>query len=169
MKADYAEIPGYGGMYVITRTGEVVSFYGGRAGPRYLKPFPNRSGYPCVHLAAGGAYKSRFVHRLVACAFIDNPLSKLQVNHKDGNKRNNAVENLEWSTATENRRHAIRTGLWDARGERGGKAKLRNCDIPVIRALRSQGSTHLAIARRMGVSEATISRVTRGVSWGHAA
>ena len=72
----------------------------------YPKPRKQDSGYMCV-----GANDRYLVHRMVAEAFIPNPYNKPCVNHKDGNKENNTVENLEWVTYHENTQHAIQTGL----------------------------------------------------------
>ena len=74
---------------------------------RVLKPYPDPKGYMKVELH--GQIKK--VHRLVAEAFIPNPENKPQVNHIDGNKQNNCVENLEWVTNAENTQHAWNTGL----------------------------------------------------------
>lgn len=71
----------------------------------------NHKGYYRVQLCRKGIYKLFFVHRLVANAYIQNIENKPQVNHIDGNKLNNCVENLEWSTNSENQKHAIKLGL----------------------------------------------------------
>lgn len=76
-----------------------------------LRPHLNRNGYCVVHLRNDGVSHCMLVHRLVGIAFIPNDENKPQINHKDGNKTNNCVENLEWCTAQENMEHAWRTGL----------------------------------------------------------
>ena len=71
----------------------------------------NSYGYNIIRIAYHGKETQFFVHRLVAQMFIPNPLNKPQINHKDGNKLNNCVENLEWATALENVKHEYATGL----------------------------------------------------------
>lgn len=73
-----------------------------------LKPYKNKQGYLQVGLMENGKHYARRVHRLVAIAFISNPLNKETVNHKDGNKENNNVSNLEWNTIKENIDHSIK-------------------------------------------------------------
>jgi len=68
-------------------------------------------GYPSVNLSKNGKHCSVRLHRLIAETFIDNPESKPQVNHKDGNKLNYSISNLEWVTRSENVRHAFENGL----------------------------------------------------------
>jgi DNA-binding transcriptional regulator YiaG len=68
--------------------------------------------YKSVTLRENGKQVNRLVHILVAKAFIENPKNLPQVNHKDGNKKNNNISNLEWSTASENQKHAVKMGLW---------------------------------------------------------
>ena len=68
--------------------------------------------YKHVTLSIDGKQKRMRVHRLVAEVFLDNPQNKPYVNHKDGNRGNNSVENLEWATPAENTQHAVLTGLF---------------------------------------------------------
>lgn len=82
----------------------------------YIKPHLKKTGYLQVRLVAiNGKQKSESVHRLVALNFIDNPYSYPVVNHKDGNKQNNHVENLEWCTVSENTKHAFDNNLGNFR------------------------------------------------------
>lgn len=74
-------------------------------------PVVNRKGYYFVDLYENGKRSRKLVHRLVGEAYIDNPNNSPQINHKDGNKLNNNVDNLEWVTPSENMQHAFRTGL----------------------------------------------------------
>ena len=79
---------------------------------RILKQTLNNHGYPCVTIKyLDGHQKVVATHRLVALAFLPNPDNKPQINHIDGNKQNNNISNLEWCTASENLKHAFRTGL----------------------------------------------------------
>lgn len=102
--------------------------------------------------------------RLVAQHFIPNPEDKPHVNHKDGNKKNNAVPNLEWATESENVQHAHDTGL-NLRGEQRHLSKLKKEDIPIIRALLAEGYSGDYIARQFGVSGVTIYSIKNKKSW----
>jgi len=84
---------------------------------REKKPSDNGAGYLFVQLYRENKATPCYVHRLVAIAFIPNPENKKGVNHKDGDKYNNAKSNVEWSTQLENNLHAIATGLNKGRGK----------------------------------------------------
>ena len=113
-------IKGYEGLYEISDKGEVRSF--DRILPcghnsshirkgKILTPCGNGKGYLQIYLIKDGKAKKYYIHRLVAEAFIDNPNNYPIINHKDENRSNNEVSNLEWCTHLDNVRHAIRTGL----------------------------------------------------------
>jgi hypothetical protein len=78
---------------------------------KYLKLSNNYNNYKIITLGKGGIKKQFRINRLVAEAFLPNPKNKSQVNHIDGNKSNNHISNLEWSTPLENNVHAYKTGL----------------------------------------------------------
>ena len=93
--------------YIVHLDGRVYS----NKSRKYLKPGMMTSGYRYVNLRINGKSVSHSIHRLVAQKFLDNPENKPQVNHKDGNKLNNHVSNLEWVTVSENSKHAYNNGL----------------------------------------------------------
>ena len=99
--------------YYVTKEGTVHSVprNGTRKGGHTLSQSKDSDGYCVVKLRDKQKVVTGKVHRLVAKAFLPNPLNKPQVNHKDGDKTNNHVDNLEWVTASENVRHAKATGL----------------------------------------------------------
>lgn len=109
--SDYEEeewlvIPGFP-RYMISNFGRVWS----TIREQFLKPHPDKDGYLYVMLYNNGIGTNKWIHRLIAENFIPVETGRDQVNHDDGNKQNNSIDNLEWCTLTENRRHAFRTGL----------------------------------------------------------
>ena len=108
----WKDIKGYEGLYMVSNMGRVLSV-GKKSNHNnsIILKDSNMLGYRVVSLRKHNTAKIYKVHRLVAQAFIDNPLDKKQVNHIDGDKTNNVVTNLEWATAKENTRHAFKTGL----------------------------------------------------------
>lgn len=106
MLEEWRDIAGYEGSYQVSNLGRVRSLAYRRTGAtEILSQKKINSGYLVVTLCKTKT-KIMLVHRLVAEAFIKNPRQKEQVNHIDGNKTNNAVSNLEWSTRRENQLHA---------------------------------------------------------------
>lgn len=101
----WKDIAGYEGLYQVSNLGRV------KRDGRIKTLSVDRGGYLYVWLSKHSKMKCLKVHRLVADAFIENPNGKRTVNHIDGNKKNNQVDNLEWATHSENIIHANKTGL----------------------------------------------------------
>ena len=98
--------------------------------------------YKIVGICHNNKVKAHYVHRLVASAFIPNPLNKPQVNHINGNKEDNRVENLEWCTQSENNKHSYDSGIkkpTNQLGNKNGNAKLSDEQIKEIRLLWQNG------------------------------
>jgi hypothetical protein len=140
--------------YTITENGEVINNHT----LRRVKAQPNGKGY--LRVCIGG--KQRFVHRLVAEKYIPNPENKPQVNHKDGNKLNNSVGNLEWVTNQQNRDHAVKNDL-HIHGDKCPWSKLLKEQVDFIRNHPEITATELS--KVFDVSAVTIRDIRNFRSW----
>lgn len=170
------DILGYEGLYAITKDGRIWSYpRGGRKG-KFLKTSISVHGYVVANLTTKVGKKSKhytpFVHRLYAFAYLPNPLNLPQINHKNGIKTDNRLENLEWCTPQQNTQHGYDIGLnkrerHSQKGEAHGMSKLKKQDIPVIRLLWKKGCTYKTISERFHVSQFTIRDIITGRRWSH--
>lgn len=124
-------------------------------------------GYKHVLLYSDNGKKVFSVHRLVATHFIKNINGLKVVNHKDANKTNNAVDNLEWVTHKDNVKHAFQNGLIKRHGVHNSRAKLDDLKVLTIRTLINTGWTNTRIAYEYGVKPHTISNIKHGITWRH--
>ena len=114
IQTKWKDIVGYENEYQINQFGEIRTLKDSPKLKKYdvLKPqISKRNGYVYQMLYKNGKEKLLRVHRLVAMAFLPNPNNLPQVNHKDGNKQNNSVDNLEWCEQSDNMKHAYKNGL----------------------------------------------------------
>lgn len=162
------DIPGFTG-YKINENGEVFSYKGKKTRGHKMATVITNCGYVHVSLVyTKGKSKPFLMHRLVAQTFIPNPENKPQINHIDGNKENNHITNLEWCTSSENRQHAIQTGLHKAvQGEDQWMAKLSNQDaIDAINMLLN-GATNDDVASKFNLHARYVSLVRHKKRWAH--
>lgn len=154
--------------YMITDNGEVYSpIY-----KRFLKPSSDRYGYDQVWLACKDKRRKFLVHRLVMENFspIEN-CHNWQVNHIDGDKQNNKLSNLEWSTAKENTDHAIAIGLRKPKDQLGSKNHMAKLSeekvIEICKLLQTKKYTNKQIANMFNVSESCIEGIRERRNWKH--
>lgn len=131
-------IAGTNGFIEVSNEGRVRSMLRGE--PRVLKTQVDNKGYHRIRVTIEREKMSYKVHREIAKAFIPNPNNLPQVNHKDGNKSNNSVDNLEWVTNRDNAHHAIEHGLWDSVIE-GYRRENESRKRPVIGYFTSENSS----------------------------
>lgn len=157
MEEIWNPILGYEGLYEISNYGRAKSYQGLK--PKMLALSTNVV-YQIIRPIKDGVYATKTIHRLVAIAFIPNPENKPFVNHLDGNKHNNHVLNLEWSTVSENSTHAVRAGL------RKSAEQIKKKPIRCKRILNQvTGEIYIGCqeaAKSLFVSKATIERWVNG-------
>jgi hypothetical protein len=182
VKEKWEPIVGYEGFYEVSNWGRIrsvprVIFTVNRKNASYkriikgglLKLNTKWSGYPRVKLTRNSEYTKHSVHRLVAEAFLPNPDNKPCVNHKNGIRTDNYYHNLEWATYQENSQHAVDTGLNSGpKGEKCGNSKLKEEEVLKICYMVDYGElTQKQIAKIFGISNITVSNISRGNSWSH--
>lgn len=137
---------------------------------KILNPDTVKGGYLRVVLYDDNLSKKKYmVHRLVAEHFIPNPKNKPQVNHLDGDKTNNRLNNLEWVTASENQMHAFRIGL--SKPKKGINSHFAKLTKEEVLDIRKQYQPHVftakMLANKYGVSQKCIRHILDGNSWAH--
>lgn len=167
-------VAGFEGVYEVSCMGRVrrlLQESGTQAG-RILRPqYRSPNGYPSVVLYREQKGRFCFLHHLVAGAFIGPRPPGKEINHKDGNKKNPNVLNLEYVSPSQNRKHAVDMGLLyvpperRARGQKIGVSKLDPKKIEAIRGEHAEGAYVITLARRYGVSRQTIWKITTGQTW----
>jgi hypothetical protein len=162
----WRDIRGYEGHYEVSKEGQVRSL---KRGSRIMAQATGPTGYRQVNLYLYGRVRHFYTHRLVADAFLGPIPEGMEVNHKDGNKDNNTLANLEIVTPEANLQHAREHGLIPMRGEASHMAKLTEREVREIRLARANGERAAVVAARFGVCERSIYGIWSRRTWRHVA
>lgn len=126
----------------------------------------HRRGYLGVGLKVGRkTNRVKLVHRLVASAFVANPDNLPDVNHKNLDKHDNSVGNLEWVSKTANQEHAAKRGRFHGQTNPKARFKLAPCDVESIHEDLRTGRSQWQVAERHGISQSMVSMIKTGKSW----
>ncbi|MDW4095146.1 NUMOD4 domain-containing protein [Staphylococcus saprophyticus] len=172
----WKDIKEYEGLYSISSTGRVKRLARNRIiatgvnkplKEKEIKTFKGKLGYIHVNLWKNGQMKQHRIHRLIMLTFTNKPQDKNVINHIDGDKTNNTLDNLEWCTARENTIHVYRTGL--AKGKKGNEnsqGKLTDEEVIAMRKLYATGDyTQKEIGEFFGVSRENARDIVNGKRW----
>lgn len=175
MKEVWKEIDGYEGLYQVSNFGQVRGMdrivNGRKLKGNFLKHDIVSGGYHRISLCNNNIRKNYLISRLVAKNFIDNPKNLEYVNHKDLDKNNNHIDNLEWISRHENQIHFCKSNLAEQRYlktscEKNPKSKLKDIDVSLIRKLRNEfGLKHKTLAWLFDVNKTTIQDIVYKKSW----
>lgn len=175
----WKEIKGYETYYEISNYGRVRALericfrqtYYVKNKSKFLKPHAYKSstsnGYLSITLCKENKLKTFLVHRLVALHFIENQNNYPHVNHKDFNKLNNHISNLEWVTHQQNIDHCIKNGHTDYKGEKNRFARFTEKEILEIRKLRKEGFSIRKLGKLFNTHPSVISNISNRKTWKH--
>ena len=176
----WKDVVGFEGLYQVSNLGrvksldrvlsiktsnQVVSFSCLRTKKgKVLKPVNRGRGYLCVSLSDRDRCRLVNIHLIVAEAFLEKPRPDKVINHKDGNKANNTLENLEWVSTSENHLHAVNF-LGQLRGDTHGMSKLTEDQAKQIKSLRKLGYSAKILSEMFNIGESQVKRISSGKSW----
>jgi len=168
---EWRDMPETNGAYQVSSLGKARSIARldsiGRSVRGRIMRFNLVKGYDGFPISVDSKQKTMLIHQVVASVFIGPCPIGMQVNHKDGNKRNNAASNLEYVTPGNNTRHAWAIGLCSAKGDRNGRSKLTPQCVLKIRAACKAGVLMTQIAKEFSIDPSTVSQIAAGKRWGH--
>lgn len=177
MKETWKDVPGYEGLYQVSTLGQVkrletiikVRFKTKEAEriqpEKILVQYTREDHYPTVTLSKENKQWNISVHRLVSLTFLPNPENKKYINHKNGIKTDNRLENLEWCTASENAQHARDTGLKIPTWGEDNNSTLKQTQVVEIFDRLKKGENPKDLGLEYGVHEVTIRDIRDGRSW----
>lgn len=161
MTEKWIQIKGYPD-YQISNKLIIRSLKGGKY--KIVSPYKSKNGYYQVSFSVKGLVKKFYLHRIIADTFIEKVIRKPFINHKNGNKLDNSIENLEWCTQSENVIHALKIGLSNNHGEGNHFSKLTLSMVKDIRDL-CKIKIQKDVAKLFKVSNGTISAIINNKTW----
>ena len=166
---NWISVVGYENNYLVSNLGRVerASDTENALKGKILALVPDMNGYLKVHLYKNGKGKIFMIHRIVMQAFVGKIPKGKQVNHKNGVKEDNRLENLEYVTCSENHKHAYNIGLKNQKGNKNNASKLTKKDVSVIKKRLVKGNFYKDIAIDYNVSVGTIGFIARRETWKH--
>jgi hypothetical protein len=174
MKEVWKDIVGYNGYYKVSNLGRIksldrlVNSKHGLATKKGKVLTPTLKDYYRIGLSKNCKVKSFLVHRLVAIHFLNKPIDKDCVNHKNGIKTDNRDLNLEWCTQQENITHSITSKLVDQLGEKHHNSKLNSKQVLKIRELyKTTDTSYSQLGEKFNVNWGTIRNVVKRKTWNH--
>jgi hypothetical protein len=167
MEEVWKDIKDFEGLYQVSNLGNVKRLKSKRVlSERLIGRSIDRYGYVKRVLSKNGKNFCFTEHRLVGMTFIENPEDKSTINHINGIKEDNRLENLEWNTNLENKQHAINSGLTNLKGIRHPKCKLTEEQVlEIIKIGFSQ--TRTSLSKKYGISRTNVLGIIRGKFWKH--
>lgn len=165
MKELWKDIPNYENHYQVSNTGKIRSIKKDK--PLIMKSRKNNSGYLLIGIFKNGMREVLLLHRLIAMTFLKNPYFKKTVNHKDGNKLNNNLSNLEWNTLKENIQHASKNGMMKGNRTPGSTRPYTKLNWQNVKEIRDLISIYNCrqIAELYGVSKSNIEFIINKHTW----
>lgn len=169
---EWRPIPGYEGYYEASNVGRIKSIthlkknkqvHHGQMRRYYI----TNAGYLCVDLYGQQGHKKATVHSLIALTYLGNPPNSYEVNHRDGNKLNNNINNLEYVTRSQNVKHAISHKLFKPNIPKGSKHGMAKLTESQVRAIRQSILPYHLLAIQYNISRSTIERVREHKGWLH--
>lgn len=151
-------------MYYFSTLGNVRHIYS----IKNRKIIKDKKGYCNITIRHNNKMHKIYIHKIIALLNIPNPDNLPQVNHKDGNKQNNSIDNLEWCTAKQNIQHAHATGIVNVcKGSNQHMAKITEEQVNIIRTEIVNGKKQKDIAKYFNVSPSLICNINKGRTWKH--
>lgn len=147
--------------YEISKEGIIRNSINGKIKSQYI----GTTGYYMISISHNNKSKPLRVHRLIAEAFIDNPDRYKCINHLNGIKTDNSIENLEWCSHIQNMQHAFNTGLANNTGEKNGQCKLTSKQVSEIKQRLISGESQYSIAKDYPVTRSVIEGIKIGRLW----